>query len=56
MNSSDMPAALYERRVDVALIRPSFAVPDLNPQLVESEPVDVCVRRDDRCVRSIVRA
>lgn len=47
MNSSDMPAALYERRVDVALIRPSFAVPDLNPQLVESEPMMFVVRRDD---------
>jgi len=47
MNSSDMPAALYERRVDVALIRPSFAVPDLNPRLVESEPMRFVLRRDD---------
>ncbi len=46
-NSRDVPAALYDRHIDVGLIRPSFADADMNPELLASEPMMFVLRQDD---------
>ena len=46
MNSSEMPDALYQRKLDLALIRPPFADPDLSPCLLYDEPMMVAMRSD----------
>lgn len=46
MNSSEMPDALHDRRLDLALLRPPFADADLAPQLIHSESMVLAVRSD----------
>lgn len=46
MNSSEMPEALHQRRLDLALLRPPFADADLSPQLLYAEPMVLALRRD----------
>ncbi|MGB3290780.1 MAG: LysR substrate-binding domain-containing protein [Burkholderiaceae bacterium] len=52
MNSSEMPEALYKRHLDLALLRPPFADPDLAPELIYSEPLVFAVRQDHPGLRS----
>lgn len=52
MNSSDMPEALHKRQLDLALLRPPFADPDLAPELIYSEPLVFAIRRDHPLPRS----
>lgn len=57
MNSSDMPEALRQGRLDMALIRPPFAHATLEPLLILSEPLMLAIRKDhpvaQRCAQSI---
>jgi len=46
MNSSEMPDALHQRRLDLALLRPPFADADLAPERILVEPMVLAVRRD----------
>jgi DNA-binding transcriptional LysR family regulator len=46
MNSSEMPAALRQRRLDLALMRPPFADAELAPVVLYSEPMLLALRRD----------
>ncbi|NGM88603.1 LysR family transcriptional regulator [Parapusillimonas sp. SGNA-6] len=46
MNSSDMPDALHKRNIDLALLRPPFADPDLAPEQVYTEPLVFAIRKD----------
>ncbi|VFR21438.1 transcriptional regulator, LysR family [plant metagenome] len=46
MNSSEMPEALHQRRLDLALLRPPFADADLAPEAVYDEPMVLAVRHD----------
>ncbi len=46
MNSSEMPEALHQRRLDLALLRPPFADADLAPVAVHDEPMVLAVRQD----------
>jgi len=46
MNSSEMPGALHQRRIDIALVRPTFADPDLAPLRIYAEPMVFAVRKD----------
>ncbi|CAM3700876.1 LysR family transcriptional regulator [Bordetella flabilis] len=46
MNSNAMPEALHQRHLDLALLRPPFADPDLSPQRVYQEPMLVAMRKD----------
>lgn len=50
MNSSEMPDALRRGRLDMALMRPPFADPDLNPERVLAEPLVFAVRKDHHLV------
>ena len=45
MNSSEMPEALHQRRLDLALLRPPFADADLSPVPLYSEPMVLALRR-----------
>ncbi|MGE8704529.1 MAG: LysR family transcriptional regulator [Achromobacter sp.] len=45
MNSSEMPEALHQRRLDLALLRPPFADADLSPLPLFSEPMVLALRR-----------
>ncbi len=56
MNSSDMPEALHKRQLDLALLRPPFADPDLAPELIYSEPLVFAIRRDHPLPRSGARS
>jgi DNA-binding transcriptional LysR family regulator len=51
MNSNEMPDALHDRRLDLALLRPPFADADLVPQLVHTEPMVLAVRREHPLAR-----
>jgi len=56
MNSSEMPNALHQRRLDLALLRPPFADADLTPERIHCEPMVLAVRRDHTlALRSSVR-
>jgi len=46
MNSSEMPEALHQRRLDLALLRPPFADADLAPVSLYSEPMVLALRAD----------
>jgi DNA-binding transcriptional LysR family regulator len=46
MNSSEMPDALHKRNLDLALLRPPFADPDLAPVRVYTEPLVFAIRKD----------
>jgi len=46
MNSSDMPDALHRRQLDMAILRPPFADPDLAPQRIYDEPMVAAMRKD----------
>lgn len=46
MNSSEMPDALHQRRLDLALLRPPFADADLAPVPLYSEPMVLALRAD----------
>lgn len=46
MNSSEMPDALRHGRLDMTLMRPSFADQDLQPERVLAEPLVFAVRKD----------
>ncbi|ANN66577.1 LysR family transcriptional regulator [Bordetella bronchialis] len=46
MNSNAMPEALHQRQLDLALLRPPFADPDLAPLRVYDEPMLVAMRKD----------
>lgn len=51
MNSSDMPEALHQRRLDLALLRPPFADADLSPEPIHSEAMLLAVRRNHPLAR-----
>jgi DNA-binding transcriptional LysR family regulator len=51
MNSNAMPEALHQRQLDLALLRPPFADPDLAPQRVYDEPMLVAMRKDHPLAR-----
>jgi len=51
MNSSEMPDALRNGRLDMALMRPPFADHDLQPERVLAEPLVFAVRKDHRFAR-----
>lgn len=46
MNSSEMPQALQQQRLDVAFVRPPFADPDMAPVLAYAEPLVLALRQD----------
>lgn len=46
MNSSDMPDALRQGRLDMALMRPPFAHADFEPVTILAEPLMLAVRSD----------
>ncbi len=46
MNSSQMPDALHQRQLDIAILRPPFADADLAPELIYHEPMVVTMRKD----------
>lgn len=46
MSSEAMPQALRQRHLDLALLRPPFADPDLAPLPIYSEPMVVAMRHD----------
>ncbi|MFQ1063301.1 LysR family transcriptional regulator [Bordetella trematum] len=46
MNSSQMPEALHLGQLDLAVLRPPFADPDLAPLRVYEEPMVVAMRKD----------
>lgn len=48
MNSNQMPEALHQRQLDLAILRPPFADPDLSPELIYHEPMVVAMRKDHR--------
>lgn len=51
MNSNAMPDALHMRLLDLALLRPPFADPDLAPLRVYDEPMLVAMRKDHPLAR-----
>ena len=51
MNSNAMPEALHQRHLDLALLRPPFADPDLAPLRVYEEPMLVAMRKDHPLAR-----
>ncbi|CAM3693088.1 HTH lysR-type domain-containing protein [Bordetella sputigena] len=51
MNSNAMPEALHLRQLDLALLRPPFADPDLAPLRVYDEPMLVAMRKDHPLAR-----
>ncbi|ARP81150.1 hypothetical protein CAL12_10055 [Bordetella genomosp. 8] len=51
MNSNVMPEALHQRQLDLALLRPPFADPDLAPLRVHDEPMMVAMRKDHPLAR-----
>lgn len=46
MNSNEMPDALHKRNLDLALLRPPFADPDLAPVQMYTEPLVFALRKD----------
>lgn len=52
MNSSDMPDALHKRNIDLALLRPPFADPDLAPEQVYTEALVFAIRKDHPFIAS----
>ncbi|MGB6102350.1 MAG: LysR family transcriptional regulator [Pusillimonas sp.] len=56
MNSSEMPEALRQHRLDIALVRPTFADPDLDPVPIYAEPMVFTVRKDHPLVLKDARS
>src|SRR3546814_6914154 len=52
MNSSEMPDALHKRHLDLAMMRRTFADPDMAPELISSETLVFAIRKAHPLPRS----